>query len=101
MFHPSGKWIAFASDDSGRDEVYLLRWPSADGKVPISSRGGTSPVWSRDGREIFYREDTRMMAVKFNTDTGVLSSPEVLFDLRRLCPTPIWPCGMSAPTAAS
>ena len=86
MFHPSGKWIAFVSDDSGRDELYLLRWPDAGGKVPISSRGGTSPVWSRDGREIFYREDTRMMSVKFNPDTGALSTPEALFDLKAFVP---------------
>ena len=80
VFHPRGAWAAYASDDSGRDEVYLLRWPVSGERIPVSVRGGRNPVWSRDGRELFYRQDHRMMAVRFDEMTGRLAAPEALFD---------------------
>jgi Tol biopolymer transport system component len=53
-FSPDERWIAYVSNESGRDEVYLRGSPSGDGKWLISSSGGTSPSWRRDGRELFY-----------------------------------------------
>jgi len=52
---PDERWFAYQSDESGRMEVYLRAWPSLGSKVQVSQNGGTEPVWSRDGRELFYR----------------------------------------------
>ena len=52
---PDGKWLAYASDESGRLEVYVRAFPGMGGKAQVSQDGGSEPVWSRDGREIFFR----------------------------------------------
>jgi Tol biopolymer transport system component len=54
QFSPDGRWVVFTSDESGRDEVYVVPFPGPGGRVPISTDGGTSPRWRRDGSEIFY-----------------------------------------------
>ena len=59
---PDGQWVAYSSDESGRVEVYVRSFPEPGGKIQISLDGGTEPVWSRDGRELFYRNADRMMA---------------------------------------
>ncbi len=54
-FSPDGKWIAYASNESGRYEVYLIPFPEADGKrYTVSSQGGASPAWRHDGKEIYF-----------------------------------------------
>lgn len=62
-FSPDGKWLAYISDESGRDEVYVRPYPDRSVRYLISSGGGTEPVWSRDGRELFYRQQDALMAV--------------------------------------
>jgi serine/threonine-protein kinase len=52
---PDGRWLAYQSDESGRNEVYVRSWPALGSKVQVSQNGGTEPAWSRDGRELFYR----------------------------------------------
>ncbi|MGH7644848.1 MAG: TolB family protein, partial [Gemmatimonadales bacterium] len=52
---PDGRWLAYQSDESGRNEVYVRSWPALGAKVQVSQSGGTEPAWSRDGRELFYR----------------------------------------------
>src|SRR5262249_51719405 len=52
---PDGQWIAYTSDESGRDEVYLQPYPGPGSRIPVSRDGGTRPIWSHDGREIFFR----------------------------------------------
>jgi Tol biopolymer transport system component len=60
---PDGRWMAYVSDESGRDEVYVVPL-SGSGKWQISTTGGTMPRWRRDGREVFYLSpDGRLMAV--------------------------------------
>ena len=54
---PDGRWVAYASNETGRDEVYLQRFPELGAKVQVSTDGGYSPVWSRDGRELFYARE--------------------------------------------
>jgi serine/threonine protein kinase len=54
VFSPNGKWIAYVSDESGSLQVYIRSFPDARVKVPISTAGGNQPVWSRDGRELFF-----------------------------------------------
>jgi Tol biopolymer transport system component len=53
-FSPEGKWIVYASDESGRSEVYVRPFPGPGGKLLVSAAGGSTPVWSHDGKEIFY-----------------------------------------------
>ena len=51
---PDGKWIAYISDESGRDEVYVRSFPASGSKWPVSNGGGTYPRWRRDGKELFF-----------------------------------------------
>ncbi|MCL4402231.1 MAG: serine/threonine-protein kinase [Acidobacteria bacterium] len=62
-FSPDGKWVAYCSTESGRAEVFIQPWPGPGPKIQISSEGGTDPIWRRDGRQLFYRNGERMMAV--------------------------------------
>ena len=64
---PDGHWIAYWSNESGRDEVYVRPFPRNGGVIQISSGGGTEPVWSRDGRELFYRQDDKLIAAALVT----------------------------------
>jgi Tol biopolymer transport system component len=53
-FSPDGRFIAFAADESGFPQVYVMAMPPAVGKRPITTAGGAQPMWSWDGRELFY-----------------------------------------------
>jgi eukaryotic-like serine/threonine-protein kinase len=53
---PDGRWLAYGSTQSGRYEVYVTSYPDARGRWQISTGGGRQPAWSRDGRELFYRD---------------------------------------------
>lgn len=57
------------SDETGRDEIYILRFPGASAKTPLSTGGGTSPRWRPDGNELFYvAPDGRLMSVERRFD---------------------------------
>jgi serine/threonine-protein kinase len=53
---PDGNWLAYSSDQSGRGEIYVSPFPGLGGRFPVSTQGGTGPIWSRDGRELFFTE---------------------------------------------
>jgi eukaryotic-like serine/threonine-protein kinase len=77
---PDGRWITYTSDESGRLEVYARPFPGPGGKLQISADGGTEPVWSRDGRELFYRNGDRMMSVTVRLGQELHAGrPAVLF----------------------
>jgi len=81
MISRDGKWVAYASDESGNWEIYVTTFPGAAGKWQVSRGGGTEPRWRADGKEIFYIGPTGMlMAAPVNTD-GAFSSgaPAPLF----------------------
>jgi serine/threonine protein kinase/Tol biopolymer transport system component len=79
-FSPDGKWIAYISDASGQYEVYVRPFPGPGSQWQISNGGGEEPVWSRDGREIFYRNGTRWMVVAVKTgETFTAAPPRLLF----------------------
>ena len=79
-FSPDGHWIAYISSESGRYEVYVKPFPGPGGKWQVSTDGGTNPLWSQDGREIFYVSGDRMLAVKVESRSGFKAgTPEVLF----------------------
>ncbi len=81
MFSPDGRWIAFTSDRSGQDEVYVKAYPGPGGIVPISSDGGTQPMWAHSGKELFYRNADKMMVVSVRTEpTFEAETATVLFE---------------------
>ena len=77
-----GKWLAYASAEAGQLEITVQPFPTLDGKHLISSGGGTSPRWSRDGRQLFYwAPPGRIMAVSVTTTpTFSWSNPTTLFE---------------------
>jgi serine/threonine-protein kinase len=80
-FSPDGRWLAYGSDESGRQEIYVRPFPGPGGKWQISTDSGVEPVWSRDGRELFYRNADKMMAAAVETTpTFSASKPRVLFE---------------------
>ena len=64
---PDGHWLAYTADESGRDEVYVRSYPGAGGRWQVSLEGGTEPIWSPQGGEIFYRSGDDMMAATVRT----------------------------------
>jgi hypothetical protein len=77
---PDGRWLAYSSAESGVSEVYVTSLEGRGGRWQVSQRGN-SPCWSRDGKELFYRDDTRMMGVDVETQpTFTHSSPHQLFE---------------------
>ena len=88
-FSPDGRWLAYASDESGRSEVYVQPYPGRGPRQQVSNEGGTSPAWSRDGRELFYTTTqtvggqaapTSMMSVAIALrPTFTAGAPRVLF----------------------
>jgi serine/threonine protein kinase/Tol biopolymer transport system component len=78
---PDGRWMAYASEESGRREIYVQAYPGPGGRSQISSDGGNEPLWSRTGRELFYRSGDRMMSVEIGTQEGFLAGkPRQLFE---------------------
>ncbi len=81
MFSPDGRWIAYTSNESGRDEVYVTPYSLPGHKTQISSDGGAMPRWNRNGRELFYRNGGKLMAVKTELgDAFHADVPQILFD---------------------
>ncbi len=88
QFSPDGRWLAYTSDESGRFEIYVQPYPGPGGKWQISTEGGTEPVWNPSGRELFYRNGDKMMAVDIATQPSfALGKPRMLFEGPYL-PTP-------------
>ena len=78
---PDGRWFAYTSDESGRPEVYVRSFPDLGGKWQVSAEGGGEPVWSRDGKELFYRSGDKMMAARIATEPELAAErPVVLFE---------------------
>ena len=67
MFSPTSPNVAYESDVSGRQEVYVRPFPGPGGAMPISTNGGIEPAWSRDGLELFYREGDALKSVRITT----------------------------------
>jgi Tol biopolymer transport system component len=83
QFSPDGQWLAYISNESGRNEVYVQPYPGPGGKWQISTEGGIEPVWSPKGDELFYRNGDQMMTVAINTQpTFSATTPRVLFEGR-------------------
>jgi serine/threonine protein kinase len=80
-FSTDGRFIAYASDESGRLEVYVRPYPGPGGKWQISTEGGSEPLWNPKGRELFYRSGNKMMAVDVAIQpTFSAGKPKLLFE---------------------
>ncbi|MCH7717717.1 MAG: serine/threonine-protein kinase, partial [Gemmatimonadetes bacterium] len=68
QFSPDNRWIAYESNESGRPEVYVVSFPEIEGRRQISTGGGMHPRWAESSRELFYWQDSTLMAVGVSTD---------------------------------
>ena len=86
QFSPDGRWVAYTSNESGRQEVYVASFPVPRSKWPVSTAGGLLPRWRGDGREIFYFEvgNSRVMAAEVTSDGAAFRTGTVrpLFNVR-------------------
>ncbi|MBN2128879.1 MAG: serine/threonine-protein kinase [Sedimentisphaerales bacterium] len=81
VWSPCGRWIAYESDEAGRHGVYVKPYPGPGARVAVSPEGGREPLWSPDGKELYYRHKGRMMAVQIETKSDFkVVSIEPLFD---------------------
>jgi len=79
-FSPDARYVAYCSNESGRDEVYVEGFPGGGNRTQISRNGGGQPRWSRDGTELFYVEDDTLMRVAVKlTPAFTAEAPEPLF----------------------
>jgi Tol biopolymer transport system component len=87
---PNGQWLAYASDETKRNEVYVQTFPNPTGKWQVSTTGGDLPVWSRDGKELFFLAGGKMMAAEVKSgskfEAGV---PKALFEVHLETGTPV------------
>ncbi|HUP62231.1 MAG TPA: protein kinase [Thermoanaerobaculia bacterium] len=71
-FSPGGDWVAYVSNESGRHQVYVVRFPVYGSRVQISTEGGTQPTWRGDGKELFYvAPGNRMISVPIDLSSGI------------------------------
>lgn len=80
-FSPDGRWIAYCSNESGRNEIYVQPYPGPGPRIQISAEGGTDPVWAKSGKELFYRDRDQMMIVEVSLDPSLkVLKPRVLWE---------------------
>jgi eukaryotic-like serine/threonine-protein kinase len=82
VISPAGNWIAYSSNRTGQFEVYLERFPELGSRQMVSTSGGLEPLWSPNGKEIFYRslDGRRLLALPFDPRSGVHGRPITLFE---------------------
>jgi len=97
QFSPDVRWIAYASEESGRPEVYVSSFPLGSGKIQVSTDGGVQPRWRADGKELFYLSlDRKLMAVNLEANAPLdVSPPNPLFTVT------FTPAAISQPVARS
>jgi serine/threonine-protein kinase len=78
---PDGLWLAYASNESGRREVWVRSFPGPGGRWQISKAGGQEPIWSNDGKQLFYRQGYQVWVADVRTERGLLADkPRLLFE---------------------
>jgi Tol biopolymer transport system component len=81
QFSPSGKLMAYVSDESGRREVYVTPYPGPESRWQVSTEGGTHPLWNPSGGELFYRNGNKIMSVGVSESPRFAASkPQLLFE---------------------
>jgi serine/threonine-protein kinase len=81
---PDGGYLAYESSQGGNLEIYLRRFPSGEGVWLVSTSGGQQPLWSKDGKELYYSQGNDLMAVEVNTTASepLRGNPQKLFSAR-------------------
>jgi serine/threonine protein kinase len=81
-FSPDGRWVAYASNETGSSEVYLQSFPAGRGKWRVSTQGGAKPVWNRQGTKLYYLDRSgAVIVVPISSGTEIKAGkPERLFD---------------------
>jgi serine/threonine-protein kinase len=80
-FSPDGRWLAYMSNESGRNEIYMQPYPGPGAKLQISIDGGTEPTWNPSGRELFFRNGDKMMVADIVSQPSLSASkPRLLFE---------------------
>jgi len=80
---PDGRWVAYCSNESRRNEIYVQPYPGPGPKIQISTEGGTDPTWARHGKELFYRSGDEMVAVAVGLGSSLSADrPKVLWEGR-------------------
>jgi Tol biopolymer transport system component len=69
-FSPDGQWVAYASDESGRYEIYIQSYPGAGSKVQVSAKGGSGPQWRHDGKELYFLQEGAITAADIAVEGG-------------------------------
>ncbi len=84
VLSPDGRYVAYLSNESGRDEIYVQTFPEPGGKWQVSNGGGSDPSWRGDGKEIYYRSpDQKLMAVEVRPGADFQAGvPQALFPIR-------------------
>ena len=86
-FAPDGRWMAYVSDESGKEEVYVRPFPGPGGKWLVSQGGGVEPLWGRNGKQLFYRQwgNDQVWVVDVRTEGGFFATkPRLLFKNPRM-----------------
>jgi hypothetical protein len=79
QFSPDSKWIAYSSNESGHDEVYVVPYPDSGGRSQISLEGGRDPRWAHNGHELFFRNGDKLMVADVQNGRAV-GTPHTLFE---------------------
>jgi eukaryotic-like serine/threonine-protein kinase len=79
QFSPDARWIAYASDESGRPEIYVASFPGGEHRLPVSTGGGGRPMWSPDGKDLFFVTGDALVSVGFQPD-GTVTAPRRVTD---------------------
>jgi eukaryotic-like serine/threonine-protein kinase len=84
MFSPDARYVAYVSNESGREEIYVQTFPEAGGRWQVSNGGGSDPSWRGDGKELYYRSpDQKLMAVEIRLGADFQAGvPQALFPIR-------------------
>jgi len=85
QFSPDGRWIAYQSNESGRDEIYIAPFPGPGAKFQASTNGGRIPKWRKDGKELYYMSiDQKLVAVPITLAAATVQAgaPQELFPIR-------------------
>ncbi len=80
-FSPDGRWVAYQSSESARNEVCVRSFPTGGNRFQVSTDGGSEPVWAKNGKELFYRSGKKLMSVPVQLGADfVPGPPKVLFE---------------------
>jgi len=94
---PNGRWLAFASTESGSEEIYVVSYPDFKSKKRISFEGGREPRWSPDGRELYYRNGSQIISVAVETGPEFSHQAPVLLFAGNFWGLGYWPTYNVAP----